>query len=398
MRIADVPTPALVVNLAALRYNVEKMAAYFSTRPQKLRPHFKAHKCLEIAELQLAAGSAVGLTCATVYEAEVLAEAGYGDILLANEVASQDKAARLASLAAKSKITVAVDSGRQIELLEAACRTEGSRLGVLVDINVGLPRCGAPPQKAVELARAVGASDCLELEGIMGYEGHCVLIADRKSREAAARASVEILLEAKNSIEKEVGECRVVSAGGTGTYDITGDVPGVTEIQAGSYVLMDDEYAKLDLGFVQGLFLLTTVISSGSPNLAVADGGLKALSTDHGLPRVAGAPSAKVLFLSDEHATISTVGCSTERPQEGQGHQEKSDGTEADHHPPEWISNPPVEPRFEEGSKLLLSVTHIDPTINMHDRLVVVEGEEVVDIWPVAARGWGARELGNRGT
>lgn len=358
MRRDEIPTPALVIDASLLEANIKRMAAYFADRKANLRPHFKAHKCLRIADLQLREPATVGLTCATIRELEVLAGAGFGDVLVANEIADPDRADRLASVARRISVSVAVDSARQIDLLERACARAGTSCGVLVDVNVGMPRCGVQPHDAPELAKLVGAASHLRFEGLMGYEGHCVLLEDRQSRTNAALRAMERLLEAKDLIESAGGEVQTLSAGGTGTYDITGNVDGITEIQAGSYVLMDDAYAKLDLEFDQGIFLLCTVISRSSPALGVADGGLKALSTDHGMPSVVEAPDARVLFLSDEHATIQTGGGSA---------------------------------ALEEGSKIHLTVAHIDPTINMHDELWVLRDDEVVDVWPVSARGYVTR-------
>lgn len=358
MRRDEIPTPALVVDASVLESNIEKMAAYFADRRADLRPHFKAHKCLRIAELQLRHPATIGLTCATVRELEVLADAGVGDVLVANEIATQDKASRLASVASRISVTVAVDSPRQVDLLEEACSAAGSTCGVLVDINVGMPRCGIRPQEAPGLANLVEEAEHLRFEGLMGYEGHCVLIEDRERRRDAALQAMERLFEARDAVETAGLQVRTLSAGGTGTYDITGDMEGITEVQAGSYVLMDDAYAKLGLGFDKGLFLLCTIVSRPSPALAVADGGLKALSTDHGMPTVLEVPDASVLFLSDEHASIHTAAASDS---------------------------------LEEGSKIHLTVTHIDPTINMHDELWVLRDGEVTDIWPVSARGYATK-------
>ncbi len=363
MLVDEIPTPALTVDYPTLLKNVESMAAYFAGRKAKLRPHFKAHKCLRIAELQLRQPDTIGLTCATVRELEILVEAGFEDILLANEVSGFDKARRIAAAARRASVTVAVDSDRQVDLLEQACSSAGSHCKVLVDVNVGMPRCGVRPEDAPRLAKLVERSEHLEFDGLMGYEGHCVLVEDRQSRTKATQAAMERLMAAKEAVESEGLEVRTVSAGGTGTYDITGNFEGVTEIQAGSYVLMDDAYAKLDLAFERGLYLLCTVISRPSEALAVADGGLKALSTDHGMPTVVDSPGSTVLFLSDEHASISVGAQSAEG----------------------------ADTVLAEGSKVRLSVAHIDPTINMHDELWITEDGEVVDVWPVVARGYASR-------
>jgi D-serine deaminase-like pyridoxal phosphate-dependent protein len=188
----------------------------------------------------------------------------------------------------------------------------------------------------------------------MGYEGHAVAITDRNARGAAAGYSMEQLLATARMIREAGLPCDIVSAGGTGTYDITGRIEGITEIQAGSYVLMDTAYAKLDLPFEPALSLLGTVLSRPSPTICVTDSGHKACTEDHGNPSVKGIEGASVLLLSDEHATIML----------------------------------PADSPIAPGDRIELWPSHIDPTINLHDALFVLDGDEVTDIWPVAARGY----------
>jgi D-serine deaminase-like pyridoxal phosphate-dependent protein len=356
MKLHDIPTPALLVDARAMGRNIQRMAAFFSERRCKLRPHFKAHKTPAIARRQLEAGSCTGITCATVSEAEVIAAEGVSaDILIANEVLGAGKAERVARLAARVDIKVAADSATAVAELAEAARAAGVQIGVLVDVNVGLPRCGiAPGEPALELARRVASTEGLRLRGLMGYEGHAVGIADRKAREAAARYAMEQLLSTAQMVREAGLSCDIVSAGGTGTYDITGQMEGITEIQAGSYVLMDTAYAKLDIPFELAFGVLGTVLSRPSPNICVTDSGHKACTEDHGNPSVKGIEGASVLLLSDEHATIML--------------------------PPES----PIAP----GDRIELWPSHIDPTINLHDVLFVLDGDEVTDIWPIAARGY----------
>jgi len=370
MKLHDIPTPALVVDVQAMERNIRRMAGFFAEGACKLRPHFKAHKTPEIARRQLAAGSCSGLTCATVGEAEVVvAEQLSDDILIANEVLGPGKAARVAKLAHTVDIKIAVDSHVALVDLANAARAEGIEIGVLVDVYVGLPRCGiAPGAPAVELAKRVVATEGVRLRGLMGYEGHAVGIEDRKDREARATQAMVKLLETARLVRDAGLPCDIVSAGGTGTYDITGRMEGITEIQAGSYVLMDTAYAKLGLPFEQAFSLLGTVLSRPRPDLCVGDGGLKACAVDHGNPAVKGIADASVLFLSDEHATIRL----------------------------------PAECTLAAGGRIELWPSHIDPTINLHDVLYAVEGDEVVGVWPVAARGYreqraaSPEELGRR--
>jgi len=351
--IADIPTPALLVDVPAMERNIRRMAAFFADGPCRLRPHFKAHKTPEIARRQLAAGSCVGLTCATVSEAEVAA-AFCDDILIANQVLGPGKAERVAALARRIDIKVAVDSPTGLDDIAAAARAAGATVGVLVEVAAGF-RCGvAPGEETVALARTVAETEGVALRGLMGYEGHAVGLEDRASRETSAGSAMQRLLSSVRMVREAGLPCEIVSAGGTGTYDITGRLEGITEIQAGSYVLMDTAYAKLDLPFERALSLLGTVLSRPSPTMCVADCGHKSCTMDHGNPAVKGIEGASVTVLADEHALISL--------------------------PPDC----PVKP----GDRIELWPSHIDPTINLHDALYAVEGETVIGVWPVTARGY----------
>ncbi len=356
MKLREIPTPALVVDLPAMERNIQRMARFFAERPCKLRPHFKAHKTPAIARRQLAAGSCTGLTVATVGEAEVVAEEGVtDDILIANEVLGPGKAARVAKLARQADITVAVDSGETLDDIAAAARAEGVEVGVLVDVNVGLPRCGiGHGEPALALAKRAHATEGVRLRGLMGYEGHVVGIEDRAEREPRATKAMQRLLETMQLVREAGLPCEIVSAGGTGTYDITGEMEGITEVQAGSYVLMDTAYAKLDIPFAQAFSILSTVLSRPRPDQCATDAGLKACAVDHGNPSVKGIDGANVLFLSDEHASIAL----------------------------------PAESAIRPGDQIELWPSHIDPTINLHDALFAVDGDDVVELWPVAARGY----------
>ena len=331
MKIWELTTPALLVDAAALEYNLRIMAE--ALPGARLRPHVKAHKCTALARAQVALGHP-GLTCATVAEMEGLAGAGLGhDLVLANEVVD---ASRLGALARQGhRITVAVDSS---ETVDAAARA-GVR-EVIVDVNVGLPRCGCRPEDAgrlAELARATG----LSVRGVMGYEGHAVGLEDRATRTELVTASMEQLVRAHGEVGGDV-----ISAGGTGTYDLN---TWATEIQAGSYALMDTAYGKLGLPFAPALTVLATVISV-SRDWAVADCGLKALGMDHGNPSIVG---GDVWFCSDEHVTFA-----------------------------------PSAP-VRVGDRVAVVPGHVDPTVAYHRQLHVVDGDDdVVETWAVDLRGW----------
>jgi D-serine deaminase-like pyridoxal phosphate-dependent protein len=327
----ELATPALLVDDAALRHNLDTMTA--ALPGGTLRPHVKAHKCTAIARRQHANGHR-SFTCATLREAEVMADHGLGeDLLLANEVLDARRLDRLVE--AGARITLAVDSPETIEAAVASAVRE-----VLIDVRVGLMRCGVKPDEAgslADLARSRG----LEVRGVMGYEGQLMLTADRDERRRATETAMAGLLAAAADVGGEL-----VSGGGTGTY---ADNTWVDEVQAGSYVLMDTAYAKLSLPFRQALFVLGTVISV-SRGWAVADVGLKALGMDHGLPAIDG---AEVLFCSDEHVTFAPAGR-----------------------------------RCAVGDQVLVHPAHVDPTVALHERMHLVDGARVLETWSVDMRGW----------
>ena len=328
--------------------NIARMAKFFAEGDCRLRPHFKAHKTPEIARRQLAAGSCTGITCATVREAEIAVEF-CDDILIANEVIGADKCARVAALAARARVTIAVDS--QEGLAQIAAAASGREIGVLVDLNVGQNRCGvAPGRDALELANRVVRTTGVKLRGVMGYEGHLQPIADRADRERRARAAMDQLVGTAQMFRDSGFPCDVVSGGGTGTYDISGRVPGVTEIQAGSYVVMDTDYARLDLPFEHAFSVLGMVVSRPADGYCVADCGHKSTTKDHGLPGVKGMAGASVRTLNDEHAVIDL----------------------------------PPGNSVQIGDRIELLPSHTDPTINLHDAFYAMDGERVVGIWPIA--------------
>jgi len=323
--VEDLQTPALLVDAAAVEHNLTAMATALPGR--RLRPHVKAHKSTALAHRQAAAGHRT-FTCATIREVEGLAAAGLGDdLLLANEVLDARRLGRL-----DARVTVAVDS--EATIVAAAA---GGVREVVIDVNVGLPRCGCHPDDAGRLAD-LARSRRLTVRGVMGYEGHVVGLADRAARVQLTAHAMQLLLAAHAAVGGDL-----VSAGGT--YDCN---VWATEIQAGSYVLMDTAYARLGLPFRQALSVLATVISV-SPAYAVADCGLKALGMDHGNPTI---DAAEVLFCSDEHITFV----------------------------------PEVPSRV--GERIRVWPAHVDPTVAYHERLYVVSGDQVVDAWAVDLRGW----------
>jgi D-serine deaminase-like pyridoxal phosphate-dependent protein len=351
---AEIPTPALVLDLPALNHNITRMAAFFAEGPCRLRPHFKAHKTPEIARRQLAAGSCTGLTCATVSEGEIAATL-CDDLLIANEIVSPDRCDRVAVLAARVRVTVAVDSLAGLEALSNAARARGVQVGVLVDVNVGQNRCGVEPgEAALTLARQATESAGVTLRGVMGYEGHLQPVRERGERDARTRQAMAALVRTAGMMRRAGLPCDIVSAGGTGTYDITGRVDGITEVQAGSYVLMDTDYQTVGVPFSSAFVVLGTIVSRPARDRCVADCGHKAATKDHGYPAVRGIPGATVVALNDEHATIAL----------------------------------PPESDVAIGELVELVPSHTDPTVNLHDVFYVVDGDRVVDVWPIAGRGY----------
>ena len=333
MKTSDLQTPALVVEADDLDHNIATMAA--ALPGSRLRPHVKAHKCTALARRQAEAGHRT-FTCATIGEVEGMAAAGLGDdLLLANEVVDATRLGKV--VAGGARVTLAVDSEATIDAAVA-----GGVREVVIDVNVGLPRCGCDPKDAgrlAELARGRG----LGVRGVMGYEGHVVGLEDRGKRTEMVAQCMAVLVGAHEDVGGEL-----ISAGGTGTYDIK---TWATEIQAGSYVMMDTAYAKLGLPFRNALAVESTVISV-SPGWAVADCGLKALGMDHGNPTLAN--GGNVWFCSDEHVTFA----------------------------------PPPDHPAKVGDRIRVIPAHIDPTIAYHAALHVVRGDDVLESWPVDLRGW----------
>ncbi len=344
VRVDELPTPALCVDLDALDHNIDTMA---TARPgPTLRPHVKAFKSTAMARHVSQRGGHRSFCCATLKEMEGLVRAGLGhDLLLANETLD---VGRLSALIERSplQLTVAVDSEATIDaaVRASASSSAGPPLAVLIDVNVGLPRCGCPPDQAGTLAARARAGG-LEVRGVMGYEGHVVGNPDRTWRTERVEESVAWLRAAHDEVGGDV-----ISMGGTGTYDLHS---WANEVQAGSYLMMDTHYARLGLPFRQGLHVWATVVSvHPHDGFAVADAGLKAFGMDHGEPTVEG---RTMFFSSDEHATFT------------------------------WdeATAPPAV-----GDRVRMVPAHVDPTVALHERMWVTRDGEVLDEWAVDLRNW----------
>ncbi len=352
--VLELDTPALVMDIANVEANIARMASFLAGTGCKLRPHVKTHKTAILAHKQLAAG-AIGLTCAKLGEAEMLVAGGIHDLLIANEIVGPAKIARLVALAHHADVMVAVDAPDNVAALGAAATAAGVTIRVLVDVNVGQNRCGVEPyEPALRLARQVAETRGLRLCGVMGYEGHLMFVPDREEKVRQARESMRLLTETAELLRRKGLEASIVSGGGTGTFDITGAYPGVTELQAGSYITMDARYRDLGLPFACALTVLASVVSRPRPNRVILDVGMKAISHEFGLPHVLDVPGARVTKLSEEHATVE-------------------------------LDDPSVP--LTPGDKLFLLPTHGDTTINLHDRYFVVRDGVLETVWDIAGRG-----------
>ena len=345
-------TPCLVVDLAAAERNIARAEAIAASGGIGLRPHFKAHKCSRLMDRQLARPTAVGATCQTLREALVLARTGVADLLVANQLVTDADLAAVRDVASRARLTVAVDDPEHVDRLERVTPALPAPLGVVIEVDVGLGRCGLAPDRPelLTLADRVETASGLELRGLLAYEGHLSLKEDRAVRETGMLLVRDRIREAVGRLEDAGHPVETVTGGGTGTLEILAALGSHTEAQPGSYVLMDATYERLGLGFEPALYCLATVISRTVPDRAVLDAGLKALSAEHGPPRPV-RPELQVTRLADEHAVATLA---------------------------PGISLP-------IGAQVLLRPAHVDPTVNLHRRLHVWDGASW-DEWPVDGR------------
>jgi D-serine deaminase-like pyridoxal phosphate-dependent protein len=349
MRVHAIETPALLVDLDAMESNLHRMAGFFRDQPAKLRPHFKNHKVPMLAWKQIEAG-AIGMTCATLREAEILVDHGVRSILIANEIVGESKIKGFADLSRHADVMVAVDDERVVADIACVSRKQGRPLSVLVDVNVGLNRCGVQPgEPACSLAKSA-VENGLRFRGLMGYEGHLQVLPPDDERDQSVRTVAKSLVDSRILIEREGIPVEIVSTGGTGTYYVGGALPGVTEIQAGSYLLMDTLYVNRGSPFTRSLTVLASVISQPEPQRAVIDCGMKELSAERGLSIVKGMEGLELKALHAEHGLLE-------------------------------IENPDV--RLEMGQKIELWVHYSDATVNLHQRLYGVRKGEVEEVFRI---------------
>jgi D-serine deaminase-like pyridoxal phosphate-dependent protein len=350
----DLDTPALLVDLTLMENNMRLMAEGCSSNGLAWRPHSKGHKTPAIAHKQLAAG-ALGITCAKLGEAEIMAAAGIRDILVANQVVGYQKVTRLAHLQRQASVMVAVDDPFHIRSISEAAQRAGTTVPVLVEVNIGMNRCGVEPgEPALALAKLADATPGVRFAGIMGYEGHAMGLPDAE-KEKACRVAIAHLADSRALIERNGLKVEIVSAGGTGTFSFTPKLKGITEIQAGGGIFMDTYY-KNDLhvkDLDQALFILTTIMSHAAPHRAVADAGRKTTSSQFSMPEVRNRRGITVTGLSAEHALLSLDA-------EGQS--------------------------LKVGDKLELISGYSDMTVFLHDCIYGIRNDRVEVVWDILGR------------
>ena len=356
-------TPALVLDLDAMERNIATMAAYAAEAGVAVRPHAKTHKSVQIAGRQLGAG-ALGICCATLGEAEALAEGGIEGLLITSPVVAPAKIERLMSLRGDSEtLMVSLDNVENLRALEAAAQASDFVLDVVIDVDVGLHRTGArDADSAVALAQAAEASESLRFAGLQGYAGHVQHIEDFGDRRATSHGDLAPLREARDKLVAQGIAVPIVTGAGTGTHDIDTEIGLMTELQVGSYVVMDVEYLDVqardggDWRFEPALFVRSTVVSASHDGSATMDAGLKCFATDGPLPRFhTGVPiGAEYEYFGDEHGRIVFAGANE---------------------------------RLAIGAALECIVPHCDPTVNLYDHYHCVRGDTLVDIWPIEGRG-----------
>lgn len=372
-------TPSLVIDRAALMQNLRIMQAACDVKGVALRPHGKMHKCSALARLQVEAG-AVGLCCQTVGEAEAFARGGVADLLVSAPLPAWGPV-RIAALAKETGATLSVvcDSASQIDRLASAARAAGVQIGALVDVNIGMHRLGCTVAEAPELAAQIVAADGLTYEGIQAYFGHLQHLSE--GRAAANEAATAIL--AKLVAELEVAGLAPprVTGGGTGTYALDLAAGAFTELQCGSYALMDAEYRNCggpagEWPFVQALHIATAVISAKHKSHVTIDVGLKATSTDVPPRIAAGAPGGSLWrSMGDEHGAVMHP---VILPLLAEGRDIAA--IDAD----DSIAWPADAPK--EGDTIWLVPGHIDPTANLYDAFFVTDGADGLERWPIDAR------------
>jgi D-serine deaminase-like pyridoxal phosphate-dependent protein len=347
--VIELPTPSMVADIAAIDANLARMDGFFAGSGCKLRPHFKSHKCVTLARRQMEYSNTVGITCAKLSEAEQLVMGGVQDILIANQVIGRDKTARIAEMNRKATVRVAVDSNLGVEQLSDAARKAGVTIGVFIEIDIGMNRGGIQPGKPVlDLAEMISGKPGLRFDGLQSYEGHIITLADYDERKRRVEQDMNPVIETKKLLEQKRIKS-IVSSGGTGTYDITGNIEGIDELQCGSYVLMDSAYKKIRPEFDNARYVLATVISD-QPESKTVDVGLKGMGAEYGMPEVMAYPEAESLGFAEEHLKFEKL-------------------------------------KANLGEKIRIIPPHGCTTNNLYDWMWITRDDIIEDVWPIEGRG-----------
>lgn len=349
---SEIDTPALLLYMDAVERNIAKMAAFFSDKPCKLRPHIKTHKLPLIANKQIEAG-AIGITCAKLGEAKIFFEGGIKNVLISNEIVGNLKIQRMVNLSRYGNLIVCVDNLQNASDISEAAGNIGTKMNVLVEVNVGINRCGVMPGEAtLEFVQKITELRNLVFRGLMGYEG-AIFTNDLEEKKKKCRQSNQLLVETKALVERNGFPVEIISAGGSNTYNLTGVYPGITDIQVGSYATMDSHNRFYGLDFEQAITVLTTVISRPEKSRAVTDAGKKSLSTDEGLP-ICKEPGIIVAKLAEEHGRLS-------------------------------LENPNHD--LSVGDKIEIIPSHGCTTIPLYDRYFIIRNDYVESVAEIYARG-----------
>ena len=349
MNIKNIETPALILDAKTFKNNINEMDKILKDSPLSLRPHYKSHKCAAIAHLQIQNG-AKGMTCAKLSEAIDLADSGIEDILIANQITDDKKIRRLADLALDCRLTVCVDDLKNAKKLEIAAKNSGSIVHCLIEYEIGMQRCGLTDEnKIYELAKFITESSNLEFDGLQAYAGHVSHMESEEERIKYTTENEEKIKKLVAFLKEKKIETKIISGGSTGTSTIKSKTGLYNELQAGSYIFMDSTYKNLDLPFKNSLFILTTVVSKNE-NITVVDAGVKTCGVDQGMPIVLDNYAEKVVA-SEEHFQLHNL--------------KKS---------------------VNIGDKILLIPAHCCSTVNLHDKIYVVDNNKVVDRILVTAR------------
>ena len=346
----EVPTPALLLDLDAFQANLTRLAQRAKQAGKKLRPHAKAHKSIEIAKRQIAAG-ATGISVATLPEAELMSKAGIPGLLLTSPVADPLKIARIVQTGAM----VAVDHVQQVEWYEAAAARAGRTVDVLIDLDVGDHRTGArSTEQALEIARAIQRAGHLRLKGLQGYSGRASHAGDFAERKKVSEKAFAGAIETQAALRREGFAVEILSGGSTGTWEIDLALTEVTELQAGSYLFMDLDYRRVGADFRHSLTVMATVISANHEGFVTVDAGLKAFATDRGYgPEAANLPGTGYRWGGDEFGYVDLNGSGA---------------------------------KLKLGDRIEFLPPHCDPTVNLYDRIYACRGHNVEAIWPIMAR------------